>query len=434
MILNKILKNEKIKFFLFVVCSLFCLYNCSFGSAKKTKKKLVLPSAKSTKSLAPEMVRVEGGAAVLGGYIGTGFSGTESRVVTINSFEISKYLITVRSYLIYLNDLHEKYKAASDDKKKESIERYKEALPKSDVWNKDLRWNDNLKDYFYSEVFLDYPVMVNYSQAVKYCEWLTAKEIEIFERSNGKHKDPLKVKASDAKKTDLEATDDTKKEEGEMPGNIDDAKKEEGETPENIDDSKKENIEEEINDFHSSIIEKAKGQRLVVYRLPTEAELEYAAKGTIIAQDEEGMETTSILRYGNITSTVRYKEGKRQGEMVGKFKTSEKPVPGRESADAPTEPVDVRGENGFGICAPYGNLWQWTCDVYSHTPAYVDEDISPCRQSPESTYKYSKRSPLSKPCRVIFGGSFEDDPEILRSYAEETESYGIGFRIVCAAS
>jgi len=174
------------------------------------------------------------------------------------------------------------------------------------------------------------------------------------------------------------------------------------------------------------------------YRLPTEVELQYAAKATIITQDKDGIESTMILDYGNIKSSVRHPDGKNKGELVGLFNISRgdyKGLPGESETAAPTEPVDTRAPNALGVAGCYGCVFQITLDEYRILPAYYYADQNPCRTDTAYDSNYDKSSPLSSKCRVILGGSFKTPINVLRSFLKDDEcADNVGFRVAAAAA
>ena len=126
-----------------------------------------------------------------------------------------------------------------------------------------------------------------------------------------------------------------------------------------------------------------------VYRLPTEAEWEYAARAGTVGP-----------RYGELDSIAWY---------------------GTNSCWT-THPVGQKQANEWGIHDMLGNVWEWTADWYGEYPSGLVTD-------PESSGLGSDR--------VLRGGGFGDGARIVRSAYRDYDSpayrdHSIGFRLVRA--
>jgi formylglycine-generating enzyme required for sulfatase activity len=124
------------------------------------------------------------------------------------------------------------------------------------------------------------------------------------------------------------------------------------------------------------------------YRLPTEAEWEYAARAG----------TTTRYAFGDSITASQAKFG-----------------------GARTDPVGSYTANAFGLYDLHGNAWEWTADCY--TPNYVD---APANGS----------AIIAEPCaqRVYRGGGFRDAALVLRSANRrrappELRDGAMGFRV-----
>jgi formylglycine-generating enzyme required for sulfatase activity len=143
-----------------------------------------------------------------------------------------------------------------------------------------------------------------------------------------------------------------------------------------------------------------------VYRLPTEAEWEYACRAG----------TTTPFHYGDALSST-------QANFNGAYpfgKADKGPFLNR------TQIIGSYAPNAFGLYDMHGNLFEWCADRF-------DRDYY--RRSPEN----DPRGPESGSYRVIRGGDWYSDARDCRSafrYADVPEGrfYALGFRVVCDLS
>jgi formylglycine-generating enzyme required for sulfatase activity len=131
------------------------------------------------------------------------------------------------------------------------------------------------------------------------------------------------------------------------------------------------------------------------YRLPTEAEWEYACRSAGKAEKYSGGNNESLLAWT--------KNDERSGRL--------------------NRPVGVRAPNGLGIYDMSGNLWEWCEDKYTEK-AYDKHE----RKNPINDTENEKR-------RVYRGGSWRDFPQYARCgyrSGNYPDAYGrsIGFRLV----
>jgi formylglycine-generating enzyme required for sulfatase activity len=151
-----------------------------------------------------------------------------------------------------------------------------------------------------------------------------------------------------------------------------------------------------------------------LYRLPTEAEWEYAARAD--------------------TVTSRFYQDNEQCDYANGLGQEAKSIASKDwvSADCKdafvyTAPVASFAENQFGLFDMLGNVLEWTIDCnhdsYSNPPldgtAWLEADKGDCVR------------------RVVRGGSWGDDPQYLRSavrdgYGADAAIYYLGFRIARA--
>ena len=149
------------------------------------------------------------------------------------------------------------------------------------------------------------------------------------------------------------------------------------------------------------------------YRLPTEAEWEYAA------------------RAGNSESAYPWEETLPYDER-GCFYANFKPMDGDYVRDGHviTSPVGTYSANDFGLYDMAGNVSEWTSTAYTESINRLTADINP-----EYRYDAAKEDPYKMKRKIVRGGSWKDVAHNLRSdlrtweYQNEQRSY-IGFRNV----
>ncbi|MFM9950919.1 MAG: SUMF1/EgtB/PvdO family nonheme iron enzyme [Saprospiraceae bacterium] len=143
------------------------------------------------------------------------------------------------------------------------------------------------------------------------------------------------------------------------------------------------------------------------YRLPTEAEWEYAAR-----------QGGKKVRFGNGQNTAEPKAinfdgsagGKKDYSVVGEYRAKTLPV------------GSLNSPNALGLHDMSGNVWEWCWDWYGTYP---------------STAETNPKGPDSGSDRVIRGGSWGSDPAYVRCANRGSDSpgsryYYLGFRLARA--
>lgn len=281
------------------------------------------------------------------------------RRVTVSSFymdetEVSN--IDYREYLFWLtNTFGESYP-----------EVYSNALPDTLVWREELSFNEPfVETYFRHPAYDNYPVVgVNWIQANNYCQWRTDRVNEMILIERGILNPNPEQRDEDNFNTEAYLA-------GQYEGSV----------------------RKNLKDVRSGGERKVRfedGIMLPAYRLPTEAEWEYAALALIGNQATEKEELITDRRiYPWNQNTVRYqKRNKYQGEILANFKRGAGDYMGMAGKlnDQAHIPADVRSfmPNDFGLYNMAGNVSEWTMDAYRpltpETLRDVDQhDLNPFR-------------------------------------------------------
>jgi len=167
--------------------------------------------------------------------------------------------------------------------------------------------------------------------------------------------------------------------------------------------------------LYNSFMEESGEQTVQEFRLPTESEWEYAARGGL---------KESMYPWGGYYAT-NYK-----GCYVANFK----PMRGNYPADGGFYPliVGVNDPNDYDLYDMGGNVSEWTSNAFDESAYSFTDDLSP-----DYTYDALSSDPPALKRKVIRGGSWKDIAYYMQcgvrtyEYQDTAKSY-IGFRCVRA--
>ena len=312
----------------------------------------------------PGLVIVEGGTFVMGQTEEDvmGFYDAVPTRVTVNSFYIDQTEVSNLDYREYLYWLKRMYAGESG----QYPEIWGNALPDSLVWRDELAYNEPYVEYYLRHpAYQDYPVVgVSWLQAVEYCKWRTDRVNEFLLVDKG----VLNMNVGD-QTSGPGGSFDT---ESYLLGLYD------GDVRKNLPDLDPSGDGERPVRFEDGIL-------LPAYRLPTEAEWEYAALGLVGNQpygDEERFTDKRIYPWDG--TSLRYpKGGGWQGMFMANFKRGSGDYMGlagnlNDNASV-TAPVMSFWPNDYGIYNMAGNVNEWVADAYRPTSLYDVNDFNPYR-------------------------------------------------------
>ncbi|QDV27894.1 formylglycine-generating enzyme family protein [Aureliella helgolandensis] len=177
---------------------------------------------------------------------------------------------------------------------------------------------------------------------------------------------------------------------------------------------------------------------VVRYRLPSEAEWEYACRSGTSTCYSCGDDPDRVYAYANVADATLYQMFPQ--EVIRQRVVGLEPNQG--DGFVYTAPVASRKPNPWGICDMHGNVWEWCSDKYS--PGVYQEMLDDARrrgsrQNPEAILDFAvlEDTPQHQhgDWRSLRGGSWYVSPiqcrSTVRAFAEagDAASY-LGFRVV----
>lgn len=329
----------------------------------------------------PGLIPIEGGTFVVGGSADQDVTyeyNNMKRRVTIPSFYMDETEVSNQDWLDYLHWINITF---PDDR-----ELYYNAIPDTLVWRRPLSYNEPYVDnYLRHPAFQDYPVVgVTWTQVQDYCQWRTDRTNENILRErgnmvawkdmngNGKGKNAAPAAANkEPFNTDIYLN-------GQMRGPGVDGKKM---IPDLSPNAKPAAGATGKNGKVVRPVRMEDGILKQGYRLPSEAEWEYAALALIGNTQFENIDDNKVYPWNGLG--VRSSKKATRGLILANFKRGMGDNAGvggylNDKADI-TAPVRAYPPNDFGLYNMAGNVNEWVQDTYRQTSFEEFDDFNPFR-------------------------------------------------------
>ncbi len=356
--------THRFSFIVLLLISVFCISSCGLFKGKKEKSEKTGWNYNdpdyggyevkhvAEQETGPGLVFIEGGTFTMGRVAqDVMFDWNNApRRVTVESFYMDETEIANVDYKEYLHWLRRVYVTYP--------EVYRKALPDTLVWRSKLAYNEPLVEmYLRHPSYNSYPVVgVSWIQANDYCLWRSDRVNEMIMIREGILENDPNQKDENNFNTDAYLN-------GQYEGVV------------------KQNLPSMDPNKEERRVMLEDGILLPKYRLPTEAEWEYAALALIGNSYDERIYERRIYPWNGDVN--RNHEKKYRGTMLANFKRGRGDMMGvagaLNDAGSTTLPVLSFWPNDYGLYCMAGNVNEWVLDVYRPMSSEDVEDFNPFR-------------------------------------------------------